>query len=148
MNSSGFFAHDEPVPNVAVGYTKMTPEGESDQIRSNILMLPVKGNSAGSAQSTAEDLLRFDNAVRDHKLLSPVYTDWYFNGGEPLPESEVSNDRVVTTIGIAGGAPGVSATLQSDGEIAIIVLSNFDAPITESVARGLFLPLKKALVNM
>ena len=111
-------------------------------------MLPAKGNSAGSAQSTVEDLMRFDNAVRDHKLLSPIYTDWYFNGGDPLPESEVSTDRAMATVGIVGGAPGVSATVESDGEIAIIVLSNFDAPITESVARELFLPLKKALVNM
>jgi len=41
----------------------------------------------------------------------------------------------------------VSAVLESDGDLAVIVLSNFDPPITEDIARALFRPLKKRLAD-
>jgi CubicO group peptidase (beta-lactamase class C family) len=74
MTMSGFFAKDEPESNVAVGYTRMGPEGETDELRNNLFRLPIKGNSAGSAHSTVQDLLKFDNALREHRLLPPAYT--------------------------------------------------------------------------
>jgi CubicO group peptidase (beta-lactamase class C family) len=149
MENTGFFAHDEPVPNVAVGYTRMRQDGETGDLHNNLFHLPIKGNSAGSAQSTVEDLLRFDNAIREHQLLPPAYTAWYFNGGDPNEESSLTtDDRITYGIGIAGGAPGVSAVVESDGDIAVIVLSNFDSPIAETVARTIYRPLKQALDNM
>ena len=149
MTHSGFWAADEPIPNIAEGYTRMEPEGDHGPLRSNRFDLPIKGNSAGSAQSTVSDLLKFDNALRDHKLLPPAYTMWYFRGPEPKPGETGDSDakREFAETGIAGGAPGVSATLESDGRLAVIVLANFDAPITESIARSLFQPLKKVLTD-
>jgi CubicO group peptidase (beta-lactamase class C family) len=146
MTNSGFFANDEPVPNVAVGYTRMTPQGKSDTWRNNLFQLPIKGNSAGSAQATAGDLLRFDEALREHRLLSPGYTLWYFGGEEPGKDTPAARDeRVMAGTGIAGGAPGVSADLEGDGELTVIVLSNYDPPIAEAVAQQLFKQLGRAL---
>ncbi len=147
MASSGFFSRDDPVANVATGYT-LTGEGEDNiQRRSNVFILPIKGNSAGSAQSTVGDLLRFDTALREHHLLDPEYTAWYLGGNEPLPDSvqDVSHERATAAVGIAGGAPGVNSALESDGDLAVIVLSNYDPPIAESVASQLFRTLKKVL---
>jgi CubicO group peptidase (beta-lactamase class C family) len=148
MNATGFFAHDEPVPNVAVGYTHFTPEGRGETLRNNLLMLPVRGNSAGSAQSTVADLLAFDNALREHRLLPPAWTAWYFGDGEPSEDAEVSSERSTAGTGIAGGAPGVSAVLESDGVLTIIGLSNYDEPGAEIVARKLRRPLRKAASNL
>jgi CubicO group peptidase (beta-lactamase class C family) len=146
MRSSGFFAHDEPVPDVAIGYTRRTPTGEDGRLRNNLFMLPVKGNSAGSAYSTVEDLLRFDNAVRGHRLLPPAYTRWLFGGPLPDPEAvgEMAAPRIDVAGGLAGGAPGVSAVLEFDGDLVVIVLSNYDAPIAERIAQAVMPPLKKA----
>jgi hypothetical protein len=36
-------------------------------------------------------------------------------------------------IGIAGGAPGLNAVLESAGEWTVVVLSNFDPPSAERV---------------
>ncbi|UCE02100.1 MAG: beta-lactamase family protein, partial [Candidatus Latescibacterota bacterium] len=146
MAASGFFAKDEPVPNVAVGYTRHAPDG-TGVLRNNLFRLPIRGNSAGSAQSTVEDLLRFDNALREHRLLSPAWTRWYFGGDEPSTSETQLSERAMAASGIAGGAPGVSAVLESDGDLAVIVLANGDPPITESIARALFRPLGGALAG-
>lgn len=150
MTSAGFFAHDQVAPNIAVGYTRMGPDGPGETRHNNLFMLPVKGNSAGSAQATVDDLLKFDNALREYRLLSPAYTRWYFGGEEPssAEETESTPPRATSGTGIAGGAPGVSADLESDGILTVIVLSNYDAPITEDVAQRLYRPLYRALKDL
>jgi CubicO group peptidase (beta-lactamase class C family) len=147
MDRTGFFPRDEPVPDVAIGYTRQGVEGTRERLRNNLLMLPIKGSPAGSAYATAGDLLRFDNALRDHELLPPAYTRWVFGGPEPDPETadEGSTERLDVAAGLAGGAPGVSALLEIDGPLVIVVLSNYDAPIAETVGQALMRPLKKAL---
>ncbi len=149
MTNSGFFSRDDPVENVASGYTRMSEGEEAAELRSNMFLLPARGNSAGSAQSTVSDLLKFDNALREHRLLDPEYTAWYFGGNEPKPDSPqaVSRERVAVATGIAGGGPGVSAVIEGDGKLVVIVLSNYDSPIAMSVTRGLFRPLERALAD-
>lgn len=155
MQGAGFFARDEPVSNVAVGYTRQTAGETPGGWRSNLFLLPVKGNPAGSAQASVLDLLRFDTALREHVLLSPAVTNWFFGGLEPAAafeddetaavETSTPADRVGVGMGIAGGAPGVSAVLESDGDLAVIVLANLDEPIAEAIARSVFKPLGRAL---
>ncbi|GAB4317548.1 MAG: hypothetical protein Kow0074_06200 [Candidatus Zixiibacteriota bacterium] len=144
MTGAGFFAHDEPVPNVAVGYTRMGPDGE---LRNNLFMLPIKGNSAGSAQASAEDLLKFDNALREHVLLPPAWTAWYFGGPEPDTANQRFDDvsRSTAETGIAGGAPGVSAVMEGNGRLTVIVLSNFDPPTAEDMGRELYQKLNRVV---
>lgn len=142
MSSSGFFAHDDPVPNVAEGYTR---DRETGRVTSNVLMLPAAGNSAGSAYSTVDDLLRFDSALREHRLLPPGWTAWHFGAAPPKAGAagEIGDaaPREAAGIGIAGGAPGVNAVLESDPDLVVIVLSNVDPPLAETsgvrVARAL-----------
>jgi CubicO group peptidase (beta-lactamase class C family) len=170
MQGAGFFAKDEPVPNVAVGYTRFPGADSSGGWRNNLFLLPVKGNSAGSAQASVTDLFHFDSALREHVLLSPATTQWFFGGAEPTagaetdagarsatgalsaPESEsvasATSERVGVGMGIAGGAPGVSAVLESDGDLAVIVLANLDEPVAESIARAIFRPVQRALVRL
>lgn len=147
MTGAGFYFRDDPVTNVAEGYTRMGDDDESSGWRSNAFMLPIRGNSAGSAQATVADLLAFDNALREYRLLSPGYTAWYFGDDDALLRDEPGDPpkRATVGIGIAGGAPGVSAALDSDESLTIIVLSNYDMPIAESVARALSRPLRRVL---
>jgi CubicO group peptidase (beta-lactamase class C family) len=148
MHSTGFFARDEPVPQVAEGYTSRGGKAGQKHYLSNVFMLPVRGNSAGSAYSTVEDLLRFDTAIRERRLLPSAYTRWVLGGPEPGPDSlEVDSGRVAAGIGWAGGAPGVSAVLESDGNVALVILSNYDEPIAEAVVRTIYGPLQRALIK-
>lgn len=153
MTATGFFARDEPVPNVAVGYTTRSLSGEGGgghegegSLRNNLFVLPIRGNSAGSAFATVGDLLRFDRALREHRLLDPAWTRWIFEDVEPAADAPpAAAEPVATGIGIAGGAPGVSSVLESDGELAVIVLTNRDEPGAEAVARSLVRALRPVL---
>jgi len=136
MRGAGFFRQDGVEPRVATGYTAL--EGGAG-VRSVHYVLPAKGSPAGSAFATAADLLAFDSALRDKRLLPAGYTRWYFDGQVGEEPESFRGDNYGG--GIAGGAPGVSAVLESDGRLTVIVLSNFDEPLGEQVglhlSRGL-----------
>ncbi len=117
MENTAWYEADACVPNLAQGYTKqISPDGTR---RSNIYSRPARGSAAGGGYSTAEDLLKFVNAVAEGKFgeLGEAYRG----------------------LGIAGGAPGINAALESDlkGGYTVIVLSNYDPPSAERLARVL-----------
>ncbi len=128
MSRSGFELRDGKNSGHAIGYA---PMGDGGALVPNLGMLPVQGCPAGSSMHTAEDLLRLDRALRDGTLLDPEWTAWLFHSPNVLP-------RAGYPIGVAGGAPGVSAGLESNGAVTAIVLSNFDPPNGEALARELF----------
>lgn len=132
MRRSGFELRDGNNEKHAIGYA---PLGDNGELVANIGMLPVAGCPAGSSMHTAEDLLRFDTALRDGTLLDPEWTAWLFRAAEPLPGARYP-------IGVAGGAPGVSAGLESDGRIVSIVLANLDPPTGDALALELFTVLQ------
>lgn len=113
MRSTGSWAVDENVPNRAVGLTRRTPTGDSPERHSNRESLPGRGSSAGGGYSTASDMLRFVQALHAGKLTKQVP-----QGGA----------------GWAGGAPGINAAVEDEGEWVIVVLSNYDPPAAEEVA--------------
>ena len=121
MTQSGAFMADEIVPNRAVGYThRWHWEREDDpELRSNVLVSPARGSSAGGGYSTVDDLLKFVTALEGGR----------FPGGLPgaLPGA----------LGIAGGAPGLNAAVESGipGGYTVIVLANLDPPAAEQAAR-------------
>ena len=140
METAGFPALDEPAPNLAEGYTRHGMRGELQEgtLKSNVFMLPVVGNAAGSAYATARDLFRFDNALREGKLLPAGYLDWFFGGPVPQPGAAAAGSGGSDVgMGVAGGGPGVHAVLESDGSTTIIVLANMDPPVAGQVARQL-----------
>ena len=67
--------------------------------------------------STVGDLLAFDNALRDGRLLNPEMTAWVL-GGQPTTE------RNHAALGVAGGGGGASNILVSDGHWTVIVTGN------------------------
>lgn len=117
MTNTAWYEADVQTPNLAEGYTS---EGVADGMRvSNVHFRPARGSAAGGGYSTAEDLLRFVNAAAAGRF-------------------GAASDHA-RGLGIAGGAPGINAALESDlkGGYTVIVLSNYDPPSAQSVAREL-----------
>ncbi len=117
MSNTDWYEADERTPNLAEGYTL---EGVTDNNRrSNVFSRPARGSAAGGGYSTAEDLLKFVNAAAAGQF-------------------GAASNRA-RGLGIAGGAPGINAALESDlkGGYTVIVLSNYDPPSAERVAREL-----------
>lgn len=127
MTSTASYAIDDNVPNRALGQTKRGPDGPLPARASNVGTLPVRGSSAGGGYSTAADLLRFSQALLADKLMPKRWTDWLFTGQLDKPGAR--------NMGVAGGSPGVNAVLEIDPPYTMVVLSNYDPPSAEEVAR-------------
>jgi CubicO group peptidase (beta-lactamase class C family) len=138
MTSTDAYTPDAVVVNRAVGYTARDEnEKPLPEPTTNIYSLPGRGSSAGGGYSTAEDLLRFDAAMRAGKLLSPAWTAWYFTGRVPSPGG--TPGKPGGGKGVAGGAPGINAVLEMDLDTGytVVVLANLDPPAAEKVGRTL-----------
>jgi CubicO group peptidase (beta-lactamase class C family) len=110
MSRTGHFRSDSLPANTAIGYLP----GAGAQPQRNTSTLPGRGSSAGGGYSTAHDLMRFVQALREGRIAN-----------EPPPG-----------IGIAGGAPGLNAVVDGDlpGGFDLIVLANQSPPAAERVA--------------
>lgn len=136
MNNSNTYHRDGPVENLAVGYTNMNPndlEGKGYQWN-NIYMLSPRGTPAGGGYATAEDLLKFDIALRNHKLLNTEYTQYLISRFQGFPGDPYSPPQ--RTYRAVGGAPGINAFLGMNfqSSYSIIVLSNYDHPVAMVIA--------------
>lgn len=115
MENTDSYEVDANAPNLATGYLR---NGRGERV-SNVYTKPARGSSAGGGYSTLEDLLKFTIALQSNKLLSPE-----------------NSRKLGGGLGIAGGAPGINATLefnQASG-YTIIVLSNYDPPSAGNVS--------------
>ena len=111
MKDSDSYAVDSTAAR-ATGYA-----GEKHD-RTNADALPGRGSSAGGGYSTAHDMLRFTRALP--KLIGRE--DYARLAGDP------------PGVGWGGGAPGINAALEMEGEYTIIVLSNYSPPSASHVA--------------
>ena len=119
MTRTGFFETDAVVPDVAVGYTHLNFDGSRrQQPVKNIYLEPAKGGPWGKSYATVDDMHRFYSGIIDGKLLSGDSN--FLAGGW---------DR--GGIALAGGGPGLSATMLLDGGYMVIVLANMDPPSSE-----------------
>ncbi len=145
LGDTDYYEADRVTPNLAAGYTKQNRYLQGvNEWTSNIFLSPVKGGPAGGGYSTVGDLLRFDVALRTHKLLNPAYTDIVLAGKvEYRPNAKyaygfandvVGGERIVFH---DGGANGVSAEfdMYPDLGYTVVVLSNFDHPSARPVVR-------------
>src|SRR6202035_2918447 len=81
MKNTGAIEKDTPTAGRALGYTRGDDgSAASGPWRRNTESLPGKGGSAGGGYSTVEDLLRFDVALRSHRLLNAEYTNLVLTG--------------------------------------------------------------------
>lgn len=129
MNRSGFLRHDQ-LPEDAARFTgrPMGPDGPLVDVAE---WHGVAGSAAGNAYSTARDLLAFDNALREHRLVNPELTAAVLRG---RPEAGRSTAR----IGFAGGGPGVNSLLTGNGEWTFIILTNREPPHAEAIGQAVF----------
>lgn len=121
MSRSGFFDTDAVVPDVAVGYTRMSPRGPLDAPIKNIYVEPAKGGPWGKSYSTVRDLYRFYDGMTNGKILEGD-DNWLAGGWK----------RGGMMLG--GGGPGLNAMMSLEQEVMVVVLANMDPPIAESVA--------------
>lgn len=145
MENSDSFDLRFDTPNLATGYTRM---GSRDEKRMNNLFFHVvKGSPAGGGYSTVEDLLRFDMALRNHRLLNEKYTEMLWGGKVAVENEEqkysygfheqiVEGQRVV---GHGGGFMGINSDLAMylDSGITVAVMSNYDPPAASRVSTHL-----------
>lgn len=135
MRRTGF-VRDIPVPGVATGYTRGSnhPEGRR---RENHFLLSPFARPSGNMFSTAGDMVRFLEAVRTGRLLSPELTaaaiapqvrwtgrdDAFYGLG-----FEVVDADGVRYYGHGGGQPGVSARVYVYPELGytVVILSNYE----------------------
>jgi CubicO group peptidase (beta-lactamase class C family) len=140
MTSTDSLPEDQAVAKRSVGYMK---HGGATAWETNASTLPYRGTSAGGGYSAVEDLLRFANALRDHKLLDAAHTALLTTGktdvGVEGARYAYGFDDVtisgVRCIGHDGGAPGMNGDLAvCDSGYTIAVLSNLDPPAAQNVS--------------
>jgi CubicO group peptidase (beta-lactamase class C family) len=138
MTSSGFYEPGKETANVAIGYTRMGPDGKrTDEIRDNNDRIEVKGGPAGGGYSTVSDLVKFHLALRDFKLLDREHTKLVMEGkvdAGPIGryaygfgDSLFEGKRIVAH---NGGWPGVAANFEMYPGLnyTVVVLMNADPP--------------------
>ena len=132
MPATGYPRTDAIEPDVAQGYTR-----RGGDLRPNVFTRGAAGSAAGGGYSTAADLLAYDNALREGRLLDAAGTSRILRGAAVTPGS-----RAMGSLGIAGGAPGINALLESDGVWTVIVLVNLDPPLAEDLGRAIVRAIK------
>jgi D-alanyl-D-alanine carboxypeptidase len=126
MGRSAFLRHDR-LPADAARFVGR-PQGQLEDVSR---FHGVAGSAAGGSYSTVRDLLAFDNALREHRLLNPELTAQVLRG---QPEK----GRATARIGFAGGAPGVNTMLAGNGAWTVIVLTNRPPPAGEAIGSTVF----------
>ena len=136
MTDTAAYELDAGVPNLAWGYTRYDVEyNETGEIRNNSFLMPMRGGPAGGGYSTVDDLLRFSNALLEHKLLSAASTDLALapkvrlgeiaQYGYGFMDRGNAQQRIV---GHGGAAPGICSMLNIflDKGYTTVVLTNSD----------------------
>jgi CubicO group peptidase (beta-lactamase class C family) len=139
MTNTGFYEPGKEIPNLAIGYTRMGPDGKpGDAVKENTDRLEVRGGPAGGGYSTVEDLLKFQVALSSFKLLNREFTGIVTTGkveaGGPIGKYAYGfGDKIFEgkhIVGHNGGWPGVAANFEMFPELGYtaIVLMNTDPP--------------------
>lgn len=129
MTSTDFLRYDQAPPNTA-RYSGR-PMGQDSPLQDVSRFHGVAGSAAGNVYSTARDMLAFDNALREHRLLNSEMT-------AQVLRSEPQTARATARVGFAGGSPGVNTLLFGNGAWTVIVLTNFDEPAGETIGAAVF----------
>jgi CubicO group peptidase (beta-lactamase class C family) len=147
MTNTDAYEMDSDTPNMATGYTLMTPTGPSSdgRRRTNLFLHSFKGGPAGGGFSTVEDLFRFATALTTNKLLSQKYTDLITTGKVKTSgdedtqyaygfQEEKNNGQ--RSFGHGGGFPGINSELRifPDLGYTVAVMANYDPPTASRVA--------------
>jgi CubicO group peptidase (beta-lactamase class C family) len=142
MTRTGFDLVPRPA-GLAVGYTRRTPDGgalHGATPHDNASMLPEKASPGAGAYSTADDLLRFGNALLRGILLSPSASEALLEGevatGDDGPRAHYGfgffdgNFQNVRIVNHGGTGPGIDVgfDLYPELGLVVVVMSNEDPP--------------------
>ena len=135
MNDSGFYDRREAAPRVAEGWDA----DEAGTWFQNIYSYPPIGCPSDGAQVTAEDLVRFLQAVRNGELLDAEYTEEFFapqveHDEETMYglglEFDMNEDGTVRSYykdGVNVGASGIVRHYLEEGLDVVVLSNNVDA---------------------
>ena len=147
MNDTGFYDPAKQTPNLAVGYTKMSPDGRpQEEIRENTTIREVRGGPAGGGFSTAPDLVKFQQALFSYKLLDKAQVELITTGKVDGPrgmgkyaygfgDNDAGGKR---SVGHNGGFPGIAANFEMYPEsgYTAVELMNTDPPALMPIAKA------------
>ena len=128
--------------NLAVGYEKEYADDGTKRYRNNIFMHVMRGGPAGGGYSTAPDLLRFAEALKSGKFITPatyelmttpkpdVNSPSYGYGFQLNPQTGI--------VGHSGGFPGINSNLdifKGTGYVAVVMANYGDAgqPVVDKI---------------
>ena len=148
MTDTGFYEPGKEIPNLAIGYSRMGPDGKpSEEARDNTNTREVKGGPAGGGYSTAPDLVKFHLALRSYKLLDKEHTELVTTGkvdgprgmgryGYGFGENTAGSKH---SVGHNGGAPGIAANFEMYPEsgYTAVALMNSDPPAMMPIAKAI-----------
>jgi len=148
MNDTGFYDPAKETPNLAVGYTKMSPDGQPQaEIRDNTNLREVRGGPAGGGFSTAPDLVKFQQALFSYKLLDKAHTELVTTGKVDGPRGMGkygygfgdNNAGGKHSVGHNGGFPGIAANFEMFPEsgYTAVALMNTDPPAMMPIAKAI-----------
>lgn len=133
MSNTGFCELDKPEPNVAMGFVREYKGGRFIW-KNNVLACQIKGTPAGGIYSTMDDLLKFENALRNNTLVSKKTKEILFTPKKELNASSYGygfqvrmfNDKL--RVGHTGGYIGVNNnfSMYLNKDYTVIILSNVD----------------------
>ncbi len=142
LRDTDFYELDRDVPNLAIGYYK----DDNGVERNNLFTHTVRGGGAGGGWSTAPDLLKWAEALRngtilgkpilDQMMTSKTETDMGNNAGYGYGFIVIPvNGRVL--VGHTGGFPGITVRFFFDRERdrVGVVMSNDPGPVEGQVWR-------------
>ena len=140
MTATDSLPEDQTVAKRSIGYRK---DRASDSWKPNTDTLPYRGTSAGGGYSTVEDLERFAEALKEHKLLDAKHTEMLTTGKAETGDGDKYAygfmDRTsggVRSYGHGGGAPGMNGELAiyPQSGYVVAVLANLDPPAAQRIA--------------
>jgi CubicO group peptidase (beta-lactamase class C family) len=143
MLDTGFYAMDDPVPNLAIGYYREYGE-ENIIIKNNVFLHALRGSSAGGGYSTVDDLLKFDTALKTNKLVSEETANRLLTVGPVFDSSAINKYGFYVYekegerfVGTSGGFKGIRAAMRIylDSGYTFIVLENYTQPFSPVVDR-------------
>ena len=146
MTKTDAYAINDAVENLAVGYGWFDddPLGVNPR-RPNWSFLGMRGTPCGGFYSTAGDMVRFAQALRGGKLVSPAMVQQLTSAKNGLG-SYGYGFQALTLDGHAvlghdggGASSGINSDLfwTPDGGWTVAVMGNYDAPSAQRVARGI-----------
>ena len=147
MKNTGFYEPGKEIPNLAIGYSRMSPDGKPlEEAHDNNNTREIRGGPAGGGFSTAPDLVKFQQALLSYKLLDKAHTELVTTGkvdgpgggkyGYGFGENNAGGKH---SVGHNGGAPGIAANFEMFPEsgYTAVTLMNTDPPAMMPVAKAI-----------